>query len=155
VGEEGKGFRYLMNALTRGRITHAAASVGRARAAFEEALKYAKERVQFGKPIGKNQAIAFKIARVAMNIEAAFLLTYHAALMYDKGEKCLKEASMAKLFASETGVDAANEAMHIFGGYGYMMEYPVQRFWRDAKLSLITEGTSEIQQLVIARELGL
>lgn len=155
VGEEGKGFRYLMGALTRGRITHAATSVGGARAAFAEALKYAKEREQFGKPIGKNQAIAFKLARMAVSIDAASLMTYRAAMMYDKGKRCLKEASMAKLFASEARVSVTNEAMHIFGGYGYMMEYPVQRFWRDAKLSLITEGTSEIQQLIIARELGL
>ncbi len=155
IGEEGKGLRYLLRSLNRGRITHAASSVGAARTILEEALKYSRERVQFGRPIGKNQSIAFKLARMAMETEAASLLTYHAAWLYDQGRKCSKEASMAKLFASEARVKASNEAMHIFGGYGYMMEYPVQRYWRDAKLSLITEGTSEIQQIIIAREIGL
>jgi alkylation response protein AidB-like acyl-CoA dehydrogenase len=155
IGEEGRGFGYLMGSLTHGRITHAASSLGIAQAAFEAALQYAKERVQFGKPIGKNQVIAFKLARMAMEIEAARLIVYHAANLYDLGSNCLKEAAMAKLKASETTMWVAGEAMHIHGGYGYMEEYPVQRYWRDAKLRLITEGTSEIQQLVISRELGL
>lgn len=155
IGEEGRGFKYLMGALTHGRITHAASSVGIAEIALELALKYAQERVQFGHAIGKNQAIAFKLARMAVNIEAARLLSYYAATLFDQGKDPVKEASMAKLFASETAVNATSEAMHVFGGYGYMNEYPIQRFWRDAKLRLITEGTSEIQQMVIARELGL
>lgn len=155
VGEEGRGFKYVMECLTHGRITHSASSLGCAEAALELAIQYANERVQFGKPIGKNQAIAFKIARMAMDIEAARLLVYHAASLYDQGKKCDKEASMAKLFASETVASVTSEAMHIFGGYGYTLEYPIQRLWRDAKLRLITEGTSEIQQIVISRELGL
>lgn len=155
IGEEGKGFGYLMNTLAHGRITHALTSVGIAQAALDEALRYANERVQFGRPIGKFQAIKFKLARMAMQVQAARLMGYHAAWLCDRGVKCNKEASMSKLFASEVANEVAGEAMHIFGGYGYMMEYPVQRFWRDAKLRKITEGTSEIQLSVIARELGL
>lgn len=155
IGEEGRGFGYVMGSLSHGRITHAASSLGIAETALELALNYAKERVQFGQPIGKNQAIAFKLARMAMNIEATRWLVYHAAWLYDQGKPHTKEASFAKLFASETAANATSEAMHIFGGYGYMNEYPISRFWRDAKLRLITEGTSEIQQVVISRELGL
>jgi len=155
IGEEGKGFGYLMGSLTHGRITHAFSSVGIAQAAFEEALRYAQEREQFGRPIGKFQSISFKLARMATQLQAARLLGYQAGWLYDQGLNCTKEASMAKLFASEMAAYVTGEAMHIFGGYGYMMEYPVQRFWRDAKLRQVTEGTSEVQQMVIAKELGL
>jgi alkylation response protein AidB-like acyl-CoA dehydrogenase len=155
IGEEGRGFGYLMKTLDHGRITHAVSSVGIAKAALDEALRYANERVQFGQPIGKFQSIAFKLARMAMKVETARLMSYYAAWLYDQNEKCNKEAAMAKLYASEVANEVADEAMHVFGGYGYMMEYPVQRFWRDSKLRKITEGTSEIQMMVIARELGL
>lgn len=155
VGEEGKGFPYLMQALEAGRISHASRSIGIAQSAYEASLKYAQERVQFGQPIGKFQAIQFKLARMAMEIEAARWLTFHAAWLYDQGRQCRKEAAMCKLYASETAKKTADEAMQIHAGYGYMRESPVQRYFRDAWLSTITEGTSEIQQLVIARQLGL
>jgi len=155
IGEEGKGFGYLMNTLAHGRITHSMTSLGLAQAALDEALLYANQRVQFGQPIGKFQAIKFKLARMAMQVQAARLMSYYAAWLYDQGERCIKEASMAKLYASEVANEVTEKAMHIFGGYGYMMEYPVQRYWRDAKSRKITEGTSEIQKTVIARELGL
>lgn len=155
VGEEGKGFPYLMEGLAGGRISHSARSLGVAQAALEASLKYAKERVQFGQPIGKFQAISFKLARMAMELEAATWLAYHSAWLYDQGKKAMKEAAMAKLFASEMVLNVTSEACQINGGYGYMMDSPVQRYFRDARLYTITEGTSEIQQLVIARELGL
>ena len=154
VGEEGKGFRYVMETLDGGRIAHAARSLGVAQAAFEASVKYSNERVQFGQPIGKFQAISFKLARMAMQLEAARCLTYYAAWMYDQKRRCLKEASMAKLFASEVVIDVTAEAMEIHGGYGYMMDSPVQRYYRDARLYPITEGTSEIMHVVISREIG-
>ncbi|MDZ4246811.1 MAG: acyl-CoA dehydrogenase family protein [Dehalococcoidia bacterium] len=155
VGEEGKGFRYIVEALAGGRVIHAARSVDLAVGAFEASLKYSQERVQFGQPIYKNQAIAFKLARMATNIEAARLMAYKAAWLMDQGNDAVKEASMAKLFASEVAVEVANEAMQIHGGYAFTMDSPVQRFFRDSRLFTVTEGTSEIQQLVISRELGL
>lgn len=154
VGEEGKGFRYVMETLDGGRISHAGRSLGVAQAAYEASLKYASERVQFGQPIGKFQAIGFKLSRMATQLEAARWLTYYAAWMHDQKRRCLKEASMAKLFASEVVVDITSEAMEIHGGYGYMMDSPVQRYYRDARLYTITEGTSEIQHIVIGREIG-
>jgi len=155
VGEEGKGFRYVMETLDGGRIAHAARSLGVAQAAFEASVKYSNERVQFGQPIGKFQAISFKLARMAMQLEAARCLTYYAAWMYDQKRRCLKEASMAKLFASEVVIDVTAEAMEIHGGYGYMMDSPIQRYYRDARLYPITEGTSEIMHVVISREIGV
>ncbi len=155
IGEEGKGFSYLIEALAGGRVTHAARSVGCATGAYEASLQYAQDRVAFGQPIYKNQTIAFKLARMAMNIEAARWMSYRAAWLMDQGKPALKEASMAKLFASEMAVEVTNEAMQIHGGVAFGMESPIQRFFRDSRLFTVTEGTSEIQQLVISRELGL
>ena len=155
VGEEGKGFPYLMNTLKGGRISHAARSLGMTEAAYEASVKYANERIQFGKPIGKNQAVSFKIVDMATEIEAARWLIYRAAYLYDKGEPCLKEACMAKMFMGDLSKRVCTDALQIHAGYGYMMESPIQRYYRDAALNTITEGTAEIQANVIARELGL
>lgn len=153
LGEENMGFYDTMKVLDGGRIGIAALSVGVARGALEESLKYAQERKQFGKPIGDNQFIEGKLADMATKIEAARLLTWKAATLRDAGKPYTTEASMAKLFASETAVRTALEAIQIHGGYGYTKEYHVERFLRDAKLLTIGEGTSEIQRLIIAREL--
>ncbi|UCF09249.1 MAG: acyl-CoA dehydrogenase family protein [Thermoplasmata archaeon] len=155
LGEEGKGLGNLMRILAEIRVMTAALSLGLARAAFDASFRYANERVQFGKPIGRFQAIQMKIATLATDIEASKLLTYNATRMIDRGEKCMKEASMAKYFASETACRAADEATRIFGSYSYSMEYPVQRFFRDTRFLLFGGGTSEILQVIIARELGL
>jgi len=155
IGEEGKGFIYVIESLTGGRISHAARSLGLARAAFDAALAYAKERVQFGQPIAKFQANSFKLARMAMEIEAARWLIYNAAWLYDQNKPHLREAAMAKLYASEVAIQVTTDCMQIHGGYGLMEESVAQRYFRDARLNTITEGTSEIQQLVISRELGI
>ena len=155
VGEEGEGFHYLMEALDAGRITHSARSVGLAQAAYEAALDYAKQRVQFGQPIYKFQANSFKLARMAMDIEAARWLMYRSAWLYDQGARRFNEAAMTKLFASEMSVRVTTEALQIGGGYALMSDSPLQRYFRDARLSTITEGTNEIQQIVISRGLGL
>jgi len=155
IGEENKGFYYIVGALKSGRITYGGRAVGVAQAAFEAALKYAQERVQFGQPIGKFQVNQFKLAQMATEIEAARIFTYKAAWMLDQGMECMKEASMVKLFATEMVQRVVAEAVQIHGGYGYMTEYPVERYFRDAKMFTIVEGTSEIQHIVIARELGL
>lgn len=155
VGEEGHGFRYLMQALAGGRISHAARSLGLTMAAYEASLEYAKDRKQFGQPIGKFQSIAFKLARMALDIEAARWLAYHAAWLYDAGKRCMKEAAMAKLFASEAAQRITGEAIQIHGGYGFTTDSPIQRYFRDARLGTTVEGTSEIQQLVISREIGV
>ena len=155
IGARGEGFRQFMGLLDGGRVAVAALAVGTAQGAFEESLGYAKERVQFGKPIGQFQAIQWKLADMATDIELARNFTYKAAAMRDAGLPHTKEASMAKLFASEMCMRATTQAVQIFGGYGYMEEYPVSRFFRDAKILEIAEGTSEVQRLVIARELGL
>jgi len=155
IGEEGKGFVYVMESLTGGRISHAARSLGLARAAFDAALTYAKDRVQFGQPIAKFQANAFKLARMAMEIEATRWLIYNAAWLYDQDKPHVKEAAMAKLYASEAAIHITTECMQLHGGYGLMDESVAQRYFRDARLNTITEGTSEIQQLVISRELGI
>ena len=155
VGEEGKGFRYLLEGLSGGRISHSACSLGVAQAALEASLDYAKQRVQFGQPIGKFQANAFKLAGLATEIEAARWMLYRAAWLYDQGRECRKEAAMTKFLSSEAAVRAATIAMEIHGGVGYMVESPVQRYYRDAILTRTTEGTNEIQQVVIARQLGL
>ncbi|MEX0999439.1 MAG: acyl-CoA dehydrogenase family protein [Thermodesulfobacteriota bacterium] len=153
VGEG--GFTGAMATLLGARITHAAKSVGLAQAAFEFALQYSKEREAFGRPISKFQAISFKLARMAVQIETARLMVYKAAWLYSSDKNALKEASMAKLYAAEVVQDVCTEAVQILGGYGYGVEFPVERYYRDAKLASITEGTSEIQHVVIARELGI
>ena len=153
IGREGEGFKYIMTGLEVGRVNIAARAVGVAQAAFEDALRYAQERETFGKPICEHQAIQLKLADMATKIEAARLLTYRAAAMKDSGERSDIEAGMAKLFASETCQEVALEAMRIHGGYGYSQEFNVERYYRDAPLMIIGEGTNEIQRLVIARGL--
>lgn len=152
-GEEGRGFKHVMGGLEVGRINVAARAVGVAQAAFEEAIRYAQQRETFGKPICEHQAIQLKLADMATKIEASRLLVRQAAEKKDRGERCDLEAGMAKLFASEACEDVALEAMRVLGGYGYTQEFPVERFYRDAPLMIIGEGTSEIQKLVIARNL--
>ncbi len=154
LGKRGDGFKQFMKVLDCGRISIGALSVGIAQACLDAALAYAKERKQFGQPISKFQAIQFKLADMAMAIELARLAVYQAAWLKDQGLPFTRESAIAKLFASETAVKSALEAIQIFGGYGYTNEYPVERYLRDAKLMEIGEGTSEIQRLVIARQLG-
>lgn len=154
LGGEG-GFERALATLLGARITHAAKSVGLAQAAFEYALAYSKEREAFGRPISKFQAISFKLADMAVKIETARLLVYKAAWLYSNDKRCVKEASMAKLYAAEVVQWVATEAVQVLGGYGYGVEYPVERYYRDAKLASLTEGTSEIQRIVISRELGI
>lgn len=153
LGEEGEGFKIAMANLDVGRIGIAAQALGIAEAALEAATAYAKERVQFGKPIAVQQGVGFKLADMATAVEAAKLLVYRAADLRAKGLPCGAEASMAKLFASRTAVQTAIEAVQIFGGYGYSEDYPVERYFRDAKVTEIYEGTSEIQKLVISKYL--
>ncbi len=153
LGKVGEGFVQAMKVLDGGRISIAALSLGIAKGALAASLKYAKEREQFGQPIANFQAIAFKLADMATEIEAAELLTHQAADMKNKGRKMTKESAFAKLYASEVSVKVANEAVQIFGGYGYTKEFPVEKYYRDAKLCTIGEGTSEIQRLVISREI--
>jgi alkylation response protein AidB-like acyl-CoA dehydrogenase len=153
LGNVGDGFIQAMKVLDGGRISIAALSLGIAKGAYEAALKYSKEREQFGKPISHFQGIAFKLADMATEIDAAELLTFKAADMKNKGMKITKEGAFAKYYASEVAVKVATEAVQIFGGYGYTKDFPVEKFYRDSKLCTIGEGTSEIQKLVIAREL--
>lgn len=153
LGAEGEGFKIAMSNLDVGRIGIAAQALGIAEAALEAATYYAKERVQFGKPIAANQGVGFKLADMATAVEAARLLVYRAANLRTQGLPCGKEASMAKLFASKTAVDVAIDAVQIFGGYGYTEDYPVERYFRDAKVTEIYEGTSEIQRIVIGKHL--
>lgn len=153
LGEEGEGFLQAMKILDGGRISIAALSVGIAQGAYEAAVKYAKERQQFGKPIAEFQAIQFKLADMATQIECARLLTLQAAALKDSGKKYTKESAMAKLYASETAVRVSEESVQIHGGYGYTKDYPAEKYWRDSKLCTIGEGTSEIQRLVIAKQL--
>ena len=153
LGHEGDGFIDAMRILDGGRISIAALSLGMAEGAYEAALKYSKERKQFGKPISDFQAIQWKLADMATEIEAAKLLTLRAAAMKDAGLKTTLESSMAKLYASEVAVRSANEGVQIHGGYGFIKDYPAEKFYRDVKLCTIGEGTSEIQRLVIARQL--
>ena len=154
-GVEGQGFRQVMSGLEGGRINVAARAVGVATAAFDAAIKYAQQRETFGQPIAQHQAIQLKLAEMATNIEAARLLTYEAARKKDAGERVDLEAGMAKLFASEMCGEVTMEAMRIHGGYGYIKDYPLERYYRDAPLMIIGEGTNEIQKLVIARRLLL
>jgi butyryl-CoA dehydrogenase len=155
LGEKNNGFIGAMDILDRGRTAIGAMSVGIARASFEDALDYAKQRQQFGRPIGKFQAIQWMLADMATEIDAARLLVFRAADMEDKKIRFTKEASMAKLFASEMAMRATVKGMQILGGYGYTREYPLERYYRDIKLCTIGEGTSEVQRMVIARQLGL
>ncbi len=153
IGKEGEGFVQSLKVLDGGRISIAALSLGIAKGAFEAALKYSKERHQFNQPISAFQGISFKLADMATKIEAASLLTYRAAEMKAKGESVNKESAMAKLYASEVAVEIANEGVQIFGGYGYTKDFPAEKFYRDAKLCTIGEGTSEIQKMVISRSI--
>ncbi|WLR56308.1 acyl-CoA dehydrogenase family protein [Mesobacillus subterraneus] len=154
LGKKGEGFKQFLVTLDGGRIGIGAMAVGVAQAAYEKALKYAKERQQFGRPISQFQAIQFKLADMAMKIELARNMVYKAAWLKDQGRPFSKEASMCKLYASEIAMEVADQAVQIHGGYGYMKEYEVERYMRDAKLLEIGEGTSEVQRMVIARLIG-
>ena len=153
LGQAGEGFKIAMRTLDGGRIGIAAQAVGIARAAFEEATRYALERKTFGHPIADHQAIQFKLADMCTEIDAARLLTWRAAVEKDRGGRHTTASSMAKLFASEVANRVAKEAVQVFGGYGYLTDFPVERHFRDAKITEIYEGTSEIQRLVIASSL--
>ncbi|MDQ0200898.1 acyl-CoA dehydrogenase [Neobacillus ginsengisoli] len=153
LGQEGAGFKIAMANLEVGRIGIATQALGIAEAALEAAIAYAKERRQFGKPIASQQGVGFKLADMATSVEAAKLLIYRAADLRTNGLKCGMEASMAKLFASRTAVEVATEAIQVFGGYGYTEDYPVERYFRDAKITEIYEGTSEIQRIVVSKHL--
>ncbi|MBL8688276.1 MAG: acyl-CoA dehydrogenase family protein [Rhodospirillaceae bacterium] len=154
LGREGEGYRIALANLEGGRIGIGAQSVGMAKAAYEAALAYAQERETFGKPIFEHQAVAFRLADMATQIEAARQMVLHAASLRDAGERCLKEASMAKLFASEIAERVCSDAIQIHGGYGYLADFPVERIYRDVRITQIYEGTSDIQRLVIAREIA-
>ncbi len=154
LGKEGEGYKIALSNLESGRIGIAAQSVGMARSAFEIARAYAKERTQFGKPIFEHQAVAFRLADMATKLEAAHLLVLNAAALKDAGQPCLREASMAKLFASEMAEEVCSAAIQIHGGYGYLSEYPVERIYRDVRVCQIYEGTSDVQRMVIARSLA-
>jgi alkylation response protein AidB-like acyl-CoA dehydrogenase len=153
LGAEGQGFVMAMGSLDGGRIGIAALAVGVARAAFEAAVRYAGERHAFGQAIREYQGVSFKLADMATRLEAARLLVHKAAWLKDRGYRVTLEASMAKLFASETAVSVTDAAVQVFGGYGYSAEYPVERYLRDARVTTLYEGTSEIQRIVIERQL--
>jgi len=155
LGEEGQGFKIAMQTLDRTRPGTAAGAVGVARAAFEHAVEYSKERVQFGQPVAMNQGVNFLVADMAAEIEASRLLVWQAAWLLDQGERATLQSSYAKRFAADTAMKVTTDAVQIFGGYGYIKEYPVEKLMRDAKLFQIYEGTSQIQRLVIAREIYL
>jgi butyryl-CoA dehydrogenase len=152
-GEEGKGFQHAVGGLELGRINIAARGAGIAEGALKLAVKYAQERKTFGKAIAEHQAIQLKLGEMAAKVEASKLLVESAARAYDTGERCDMEAGMAKYFATETGVFCAQEAMRIFGGYSYSTEYEIERFYRDAMLMCIGEGTNEMQRIIIAKQL--
>ena len=154
LGEEGQGLKIALSGLEGGRIGIASQSVGMARAAFEAALKYSKERVTFGKPIFEHQALQFRLGEMATQIEAARQLTHHAASLKDAGVPCLKEAAMAKLFASEMAEKVCSAAIQVFGGYGYVSDFPVERIYRDVRVCQIYEGTSDVQKILIGRALA-
>src|SRR5437588_307830 len=153
LGREGEGFVDSLKVLDGGRVSIAALSIGMAQGAYDAALHYSKQRQQFGRPISEFQAIQHKLVDMATAIDASRLLTYRAAAMINQGKRVTRESAMAKLFASEAAVSIANEAVQIHGGYGFIKDYPVEKFYRDVKLCTIGEGTSEIQRLVIARQL--
>jgi alkylation response protein AidB-like acyl-CoA dehydrogenase len=154
IGAEGDGYRIALSSLEGGRIGIAAQSVGMARAAFEAALTYARQRESFGQPIFNHQAVNFRLADMATQIEAARQLVLHAAALRDAGQPCLKEAAMAKLFASEMAEKVCSDAIQIHGGYGYVSDFPVERIWRDVRVCQIYEGTSDIQRILIGRALA-
>ncbi len=154
LGEEGQGLKIALSGLEGGRIGIAAQALGMARAAFEAALRYSKDRTSFGQPIFQHQAIQFKLADMATQIEAARQLIWHAAALKDAGFPCLKEAAMAKLFASEMAEKVCSEAIQIHGGYGYLSDFPVERIYRDVRVCQIYEGTSEVQKILIGRALA-
>jgi len=154
LGEEGQGLKIALSGLEGGRIGIASQSVGMARAAFEAALRYSKERVAFGKPIFEHQALQFRLADMATQIEAARQLIHHAASLKDAGVPCLKEAAMAKLFASEMAERVCSAAIQVFGGYGYVSDFPVERIYRDVRVCQIYEGTSDVQKILIGRALA-
>jgi butyryl-CoA dehydrogenase len=154
LGEEGQGLKIALSGLEGGRIGIGAQSIGMARAAFDAALAYAKERVAFGKPIFEHQAVQFRLAEMATRIEAARQLVHHAACLKDAGLPCLKEAAMGKLMASEMAERVCSEAIQIHGGYGYVSDFPVERIWRDVRVCQIYEGTSDVQKILIARALS-
>jgi butyryl-CoA dehydrogenase len=153
LGNEGEGFKIAINAIDASRVVVAAQALGIAQGAFDKALPYAKERQQFGQPIANFQAIQWMLADMATQIDAARLLTYRAAYLQDKGQPFIKEASMAKVFAAETASFVTSKSIQIYGGYGYVKEYPLERYFRDAKITEIYEGTSEMQRMTIARRL--
>src|SRR6188768_2825282 len=153
LGEVGDGFKQSLKVLDGGRISIAALSLGIAKGAYEAALKYSQERQQFDQPISNFQAIAFKLADMATKIEVAEMLIYQAADMKNRGVKMTKESAMAKYYASEICVQVATEGVQIFGGYGYTKDFPAEKFYRDSKLCTIGEGTSEVQKLVISRDI--
>jgi alkylation response protein AidB-like acyl-CoA dehydrogenase len=154
IGDEGDGYRIALANLETGRIGIAAQAVGMATAALDHALAYARERTAFGKPLTEHQAVAFRLADMATQVEAARQLVLHAAALKDAGEPCLKEACMAKLFASEAAEQVASAAVQVLGGYGYVEDYPVEKIYRDVRVCQIYEGTSDIQRLIIGRELA-
>ncbi len=154
LGDEGQGLKIALSGLEGGRIGIAAQSVGMARAAFEAALQYSKEREAFGKPIFEHQAVQFRLADMATHIEAARQLIHHAASLKDAGVPCLKEAAMAKLFASEMAEQVCSAAIQVFGGYGYVSDFPVERIYRDVRVCQIYEGTSDVQKMLIGRALA-
>jgi alkylation response protein AidB-like acyl-CoA dehydrogenase len=154
LGEEGQGLKIALSGLEGGRIGIGAQAIGMARAAFEAALVYAKERVAFGKPIFEHQALQFRLAEMATKIEVARQMVHHAAALKDAGRPCLKEAAMGKLFASEMAERVCSEAIQIHGGYGYVADFPVERIYRDVRVCQIYEGTSDVQKMLIARALA-
>jgi len=154
LGEEGAGYKMALSGLEGGRIGIASQSIGMARAAFEAALAYAKERESFGQPLFQHQAVQFRLADMATQIDVARQMVWHAAALKDAGRPCLKEAAMAKLFASEMAERVCSDAIQVFGGYGYVNDFPVERIYRDVRVCQIYEGTSDIQKILIARALG-
>jgi butyryl-CoA dehydrogenase len=154
IGDEGQGLKIALSGLEGGRIGIASQSVGMARAAFEAALAYSKQRVTFGQPIFEHQALQFRLADMATEIEAARQLIHHAASLKDAGRPCLKEAAMAKLYASEMAERVCSAAIQIHGGYGYVSDFPVERIWRDVRVCQIYEGTSDVQRILIGRALA-
>ena len=154
IGDEGQGYKIALSGLEGGRIGIASQAVGMARAAFEAALAYAKERTSFGQTLFQHQAVQFRLADMATQIEVARQMIWHAATLRDAGRPCLKEAAMAKLFASEMAEHVCSDAIQVFGGYGYVTDFPVERIWRDVRVCQIYEGTSDIQKILIGRALG-
>ena len=154
VGHEGEGYRIALANLEAGRIGIAAQAIGMARAAYDQAVAYAKERVSFGQPIIGHQAVAFRLADMATRIEAAHQMALNVARLKDAGRPCLKEAAMAKLFASEIAEQVCSDAIQIHGGYGYLQDFPVERLWRDVRVCQIYEGTSDVQKMIISRAIA-